>query len=599
MTEWMKGNELETRAAERRSRRHDAARRLSGAADAGQPRRRHLRLDPRSRERHRHRYEVNIDYRERLEANGPAVLRHVAGRPAARDRRAARPSVVHRRAVPPRAEVAARSSRIRCSPASSQRRWSRAGWCERAPARPSRHAGPHLDAGARGYLRSASLVAPEAAHPFGTGNACVFFSFPAPIWSRSPSATATRPSRRRPAGLVFGQRTDQRFTERRGEGFAMAGGRTAGCRGRQRALSRTAGIGDASSLPFFAPRATLAGRQEAASPSRLPLPPMPGRCRTPASSPASSTSRRTSGLGLAGACQRRALNAASSCGAESPARLSHFLALPSATDAAGAANNSLGDAAEAAPRIAILTPECFSATPRRSTRLPTRGGRASRRFKIAAPRRRPSGALRPAPPRRDMPRPCIAVPQLARALERCLASSGRPHGGPDPNAVVEVGAVPLGNAAAARAHRRARARWRAATTRSRWPAALKEIAARLGIGLVYKTVLRQGEPHLGSAAKRGHRASTTALPIFAEMRSDARPAGARPTCTRREQCAAVAEVVDVLQIPAFLCRQTDLLVAAAEDRARRQRQEGPVPRALGHEERRRQDRRQPAIRTCW
>ena len=53
----------------------------------------------------------------------------------------------------------------------------------------------------------------------------------------------------------------------------------------------------------------------------------------------------------------------------------------------------------------------------------------------------------------------------------------------------------------------------------------------------------------------------------------------------------VAEVVDVLQIPAFLCRQTDLLLAAAQTGTAGQRQEGPVPGALGHEERRRQARR--------
>jgi 2-dehydro-3-deoxyphosphooctonate aldolase (KDO 8-P synthase) len=51
------------------------------------------------------------------------------------------------------------------------------------------------------------------------------------------------------------------------------------------------------------------------------------------------------------------------------------------------------------------------------------------------------------------------------------------------------------------------------------------------------------------------------------------------------QCAPVAEAVDVLQIPAFLCRQTDLLLAAAATRPCDQHQEGPVPRALGHEER--------------
>ena len=55
-----------------------------------------------------------------------------------------------------------------------------------------------------------------------------------------------------------------------------------------------------------------------------------------------------------------------------------------------------------------------------------------------------------------------------------------------------------------------------------------------------------------------------------------------------DQCAAVAEVVDILQIPAFLCRQTDLLVAAAQDRPGRQCEEGPVSCAVGHGERRRQ-----------
>ena len=54
------------------------------------------------------------------------------------------------------------------------------------------------------------------------------------------------------------------------------------------------------------------------------------------------------------------------------------------------------------------------------------------------------------------------------------------------------------------------------------------------------------------------------------------------------QAAPAAEVVDILQIPAFLSRQTDLLLAAARDRARRQRQEGAVPGPLRHAARRRQ-----------
>ena len=49
-----------------------------------------------------------------------------------------------------------------------------------------------------------------------------------------------------------------------------------------------------------------------------------------------------------------------------------------------------------------------------------------------------------------------------------------------------------------------------------------------------------------------------------------------------DHCEAAAEAVDVLQIPAFLCRQTDLLVAAAQDGPRHQYQEGPVRCALGY-----------------
>ena len=81
-------------------------------------------------ERHRHRYEVNINYKDRLEAGGLALLRHVARRHPARDRRDARPSLVHRRAVPSRAEVEA----LRPAPAvhllHRARRSTSRGWCE-------------------------------------------------------------------------------------------------------------------------------------------------------------------------------------------------------------------------------------------------------------------------------------------------------------------------------------------------------------------------------------------------------------------------------------------------------------------------------------
>ncbi|HEX7882098.1 MAG TPA: 3-deoxy-8-phosphooctulonate synthase [Afipia sp.] len=90
--------------------------------------------------------------------------------------------------------------------------------------------------------------------------------------------------------------------------------------------------------------------------------------------------------------------------------------------------------------------------------------------------------------------------------------------------------------------------------------ALKEIAARLKIGLVYKTSFDKANRTSASGA-RGM-GLDKALPIFAEIRSTL----GLPVLTdvhEIEQCARVAEVVDVLQIPAFLCRQTDLLLAAA------------------------------------
>jgi 2-dehydro-3-deoxyphosphooctonate aldolase (KDO 8-P synthase) len=91
--------------------------------------------------------------------------------------------------------------------------------------------------------------------------------------------------------------------------------------------------------------------------------------------------------------------------------------------------------------------------------------------------------------------------------------------------------------------------------------ALKEIAARRGIGLVYKTSFDKANRTSGKSA-RGLGLSK-ALMIFADLRAKL----GVPVLTdvhEADQCAAVAEAVDVLQIPAFLCRQTDLLVAAAK-----------------------------------
>jgi 2-dehydro-3-deoxyphosphooctonate aldolase (KDO 8-P synthase) len=128
-----------------------------------------------------------------------------------------------------------------------------------------------------------------------------------------------------------------------------------------------------------------------------------------------------------------------------------------------------------------------------------------------------------------------------------------------PNAIVEVGKTRFGNvlplaliagpcALESRAHALEMAQ------------ALKEIAARLSIGFVYKTSFDKANRTSAKSA-RGI-GLDQALPIFAEVRAMV----GVPVLTdvhEVEQCTRVAEVVDVLQIPAFLCRQTDLLIAAA------------------------------------
>ena len=128
-----------------------------------------------------------------------------------------------------------------------------------------------------------------------------------------------------------------------------------------------------------------------------------------------------------------------------------------------------------------------------------------------------------------------------------------------PNAVVKVGNVEIGNAKKlaiiagpcqleSRAHAFEMA------------GALKEIAAKAGVGLIYKTSFDKAN-RTSMSGKRGLGLKES-LPIFADIREKF----GMPVLTdvhEKEQCAPVAEVVDVLQIPAFLCRQTDLLIAAA------------------------------------
>jgi 2-dehydro-3-deoxyphosphooctonate aldolase (KDO 8-P synthase) len=130
----------------------------------------------------------------------------------------------------------------------------------------------------------------------------------------------------------------------------------------------------------------------------------------------------------------------------------------------------------------------------------------------------------------------------------------------DPNAVVAVGKVRFGNklplaliagpcALESRAHALEMA------------AALKDIAARLNIGFVYKTSFDKAN-RTSAASARGL-GLDKALSIFAELREKLGVA-VLTDVHEPAQCAAVAEVADILQIPAFLCRQTDLLVAAAK-----------------------------------
>jgi 2-dehydro-3-deoxyphosphooctonate aldolase (KDO 8-P synthase) len=129
-----------------------------------------------------------------------------------------------------------------------------------------------------------------------------------------------------------------------------------------------------------------------------------------------------------------------------------------------------------------------------------------------------------------------------------------------PNAVVKVGNVEIGNA------RKLTLIAGPCQLESREHAfemahALKEMAAKAGLGLVYKTSFDKAN-RSSTSGKRGLGLEKS-LQIFADIRSEL----GLPILTdihEREQCAIMAPVVDILQIPAFLSRQTDLIVAAAE-----------------------------------
>jgi len=90
---------------------------------------------------------------------------------------------------------------------------------------------------------------------------------------------------------------------------------------------------------------------------------------------------------------------------------------------------------------------------------------------------------------------------------------------------------------------------------------IKEITTRLGIGFIYKTSFDKAN-RTSLKGKRGAGLEQS-LPIFDKIKKELNV----PILTdihNIEQCAVVAKHVDVLQIPAFLCRQTDLLIAAAK-----------------------------------
>ena len=90
---------------------------------------------------------------------------------------------------------------------------------------------------------------------------------------------------------------------------------------------------------------------------------------------------------------------------------------------------------------------------------------------------------------------------------------------------------------------------------------LKAISGRLGLPIVYKTSFDKAN-RTSVASKRGIGLEGS-LPIFAEVRNELGMA-VLTDIHEAGQCETLAEVADVLQIPAFLCRQTDLLVAAAQ-----------------------------------
>lgn len=119
--------------------------------------------------------------------------------------------------------------------------------------------------------------------------------------------------------------------------------------------------------------------------------------------------------------------------------------------------------------------------------------------------------------------------------------------------------------------------------------AIKEITDKLGMPFIYKSSFDKAN-RTSLHGKRGI-GLEKALAVFADIKKEF----GVPVLTdvhTEEQCAAVADVIDVLQIPAFLCRQTDLLIAAAKTGRVINVKKRAIPGALGYEERCGQDRRE-------
>ena len=124
---------------------------------------------------------------------------------------------------------------------------------------------------------------------------------------------------------------------------------------------------------------------------------------------------------------------------------------------------------------------------------------------------------------------------------------------------------------------------------------LAELAERLNMPVVFKASFDKanrtsGKSFRGPGLREGMKTlaavkERTGLPLTTDIHE-------------MQQVGPVAEVCDVLQIPAFLARQTDLLLAAGRTGAGGQRQEGPVHGPLGHEKRRRAKWTRWAIAAC-